>query len=230
MTTSTPITVVIADDSALLREGVAGLLERQGFTVVAKENNADDLVRTIEDLAVRQQLPDVVLADVRMPPTMTDDGLAAVVSLRQYYPRLAVVVVSQYVAVAYAEKLLGLATGGGVGYLLKDRIAAVADFIQSVRLVANGGVVVDPDVTAAMMRARRTGLAELTERETEVLGLMARGKSNADIAAELFVSLAAVAKHVSNIFAKLHLEPGEDNRRVRAVLTFLAADDSATGR
>ena len=118
MTTSTPITVVIADDSALLREGVAGLLERQGFTIVAKENNADDLVRTIEDLAARQQLPDVVLADVRMPPTMTDDGLAAVVSLRQHYPQLAVVVVSQYVAVAYAEKLLGLATGGGVGYLM----------------------------------------------------------------------------------------------------------------
>ena len=221
--TDQPIRLVLADDAGLLREGLAGLLERQGFQVVAQESRADTLRITLGELAARGQLPDVVVTDVRMPPTMTTDGLQAALELKAAYPGLGVLVLSQYVAAVYAQQLFSLpASGGGTGYLLKDRVAQVADFIGSLRVVAAGGVVIDPEVARAMMRSNRSGLGELTAREFEVLELMARGLSNTQIAAELVLSSAAVAKHVSNIFAKLQLAPSEENRRVRAILAFLA--------
>ncbi|MEA4943333.1 MAG: response regulator transcription factor [Propionicimonas sp.] len=215
--------LVLADDAALLREGLAGLLQRQGFAVVAQESRADALRLTVDRLAAAGELPDVVVTDVRMPPTMTTDGLQAALDLKAAHPALGVLVLSQYVAAVYAQQLFSLpATGGGTGYLLKDRVAEVADFIGSLRVVAAGGVVIDPEVARAMMRTNRSGLGDLTQREFEVLELMARGLSNAQIADELVLSGAAVAKHVSNIFAKLRLDPSEENRRVRAILAFLA--------
>ncbi|MEA5055429.1 MAG: response regulator transcription factor [Propionicimonas sp.] len=215
--------LVLADDAALLREGLAGLLQRQGFAVVAQESRADALRLTVDRLAAAGELPDVVVTDVRMPPTMTTDGLQAALDLKAAHPALGMLVLSQYVAAVYAQQLFSLpATGGGTGYLLKDRVAEVADFIGSLRVVAAGGVVIDPEVARAMMRTNRSGLGDLTQREFEVLELMARGLSNAQIADELVLSGAAVAKHVSNIFAKLRLDPSEENRRVRAILAFLA--------
>lgn len=223
-------TVVIADDSALLREGLAGLLDRQGFEVIAQESRADALRQTMVRLAAEGNLPDVLVTDVRMPPTMTADGLQVAIDLKLAHPELAVMVVSQYVAPVYAQQLFALPSGPGTagsGYLLKDRVSQVADFVSSLRVVVGGGVVIDPEVARAMMRSSRSGLGGLSRREFEVLELMARGLSNSQIAAELFLSSAAVAKHVSNIFAKLNLEPGEENRRVRAILAFLA--DSPSG-
>ena len=154
---------------------------------------------------------------------MREDGLRAALTLRQRFPSLSIVVLSQYVAPAYARELFapGMSNGGGTGYLLKDRVGQVKDFLGALDVVANGGVVIDPDVATALMKSGRSGLGLLTAREREVLELMARGKSNAQIAQCLFLSGAAVAKHVSNIFMKLNLEPGEDNRRVRAILEFL---------
>lgn len=218
--------VVVADDSALLREGLVGLLERQGFTVVGTAQRADDLRAQVEQLATAGQLPELVITDVRMPPTMTNDGLQAAIDLKTAYPQLAIIVLSQYVASVYAQQLFALPAGagaGGAGYLLKDRVAEVADFIASVRLVLTGGVVIDPEVARAMMQSSRSGLGELTPRELEVLELMAQGLSNAQISERLFLSGAAVAKHISAIFLKLGLEPGEENRRVRAILTFLTS-------
>ncbi|MGC3953827.1 MAG: response regulator transcription factor [Propionicimonas sp.] len=224
-----PIRLVLADDAALLREGLAGLLQRQGFQVVAQESRADALRLTVAELAAAGELPDVVVTDVRMPPTMTTDGLQAALDLKTSYPEMGVLVLSQYVAAVYAQQLFSLpASGGGTGYLLKDRVAQVADFVGSLRVVAAGGVVIDPEVARAMMRTSRSGLGELSPREFEVLELMARGLSNAQIAEELYLSGAAVAKHVSNIFAKLGLDPSEENRRVRAILAFLA-DAGAPG-
>ncbi len=217
--------VVVADDSALLREGLVGLLERQGFQVLAQETRADALLQRVRELAGEARLPDVVITDVRMPPHMLNDGLEAAVELKTEFPRLAVLVLSQYVAPVYAQQLFALPAGpgtGGAGYLLKDRVAEVADFIASLRLVLGGGVVIDPEVARAMMKTSRSGLGELSRRELEVLELMAQGLSNNQIAERLFLSGAAVAKHVSSIFVKLGLEPGEENRRVRAILAFLA--------
>lgn len=222
--------IVIADDSALLREGVAGLVEKRGHEVISKVDSANGLVADIDDrFEETGELPDLVITDVRMPPKMTDDGLRAAVELRDRYPNLNVMVLSQYVAPAYARELFspaapGTAAGsGGTGYLLKDRVGQVIDFLGSLDVVAGGGVVIDPDVATALMQSGKSGLASLTAREREVLELMARGKSNKQIAEDLFLSGAAVAKHVSNIFMKLHLEPGEENRRVRAILEFLTA-------
>lgn len=217
--------VVLADDSALQREGLAGLLERQGFRVVAQEARADALRQTIQQMAAAGELPEVVITDVRMPPTLTNDGLAVALELKAAHPQLAVLVLSQYVAPAYAQQLFALPAdpgSGGSGYLLKDRVAQVADFIGSLRVVASGGVVIDPEVARAMMRTSRSGLGDLSPREFEVLELMARGLSNNQIAGELFLSGAAVAKHVSSICAKLGLDPSEENRRVRAILAFLS--------
>ncbi|RRD45608.1 response regulator transcription factor [Tessaracoccus sp. OH4464_COT-324] len=217
--------IVVADDSALLREGLVGLLERQGYQVVAAELRADALVQTVRELAARGELPDAVITDVRMPPNMANDGLEAAILLRGEFPQLAVLVLSQYVSPVYAQRLFGLEMppeSGGAGYLLKDRVAEVADFIGSLRLVLGGGVVIDPEVARSMMRTSRSGLGDLSPREFEVLELMAQGLSNAQIAQQLFLSGAAVAKHVSAIFAKLGLEPGEENRRVRAILAFLS--------
>ena len=234
--------IVIADDSALLREGVAGLVEKRGHEVIAMVDTAHGLVADIDDrFDDTGELPDLVITDVRMPPKMSDDGLRAAVELRERYPQLNVVVLSQYVAPAYARELFspggaggsaGVGTGvgssgssssGGTGYLLKDRVGQVLDFLGSLEVVAGGGVVIDPDVATALMQSGKSGLASLTAREREVLELMARGKSNKQIADDLVLSGAAVAKHVSNIFMKLHLEPGEENRRVRAILEFLTA-------
>ena len=205
-------TVLMADDSALLREGLVGLLERQGYEIVGQEHRADALRATVAELAGRDALPDVVITDVRMPPTMTNDGLRAAIRIKEDHPRVAVLVLSQYVSPLHAQELFALPAppgAGGAGYLLKDRVAQVA------------GVVIDPEVARAMMQTSRSGLGELTPRELEVMELMAQGLSNNQIAGRLFLSGAAVAKHVSSIFSKLGFEPGDENRRVRAILAFL---------
>lgn len=216
--------ILVADDSALLREGLVGLLERQGHEVVGQESRADALEATVADLAAAGQLPDVVITDVRMPPTMTNDGLSAAIRIKTAHPGVGVLVVSQYVSALHAQELFALPSppgSGGSGYLLKDRIAQVADFIGALTMVAAGGVVIDPEVARAMMQNSRSGLGDLSPRELEVLELMAQGLSNGQISERLFLSGAAVAKHVSSIFAKLGFEPGDENRRVRAILTFL---------
>ena len=199
--------IVVADDSALLREGVAGLLERRGHHVVGQATDAPGLTALVDAL---DELPDIVITDVRMPPRMSDDGLKAGVALRRRYPELAVELFEN--------------TTAGTGYLLKDRISEVADFLSSLDVVAQGGTVIDPTVARALMQSGRSGLGELSPREREVLELMSRGQSNKEIAAELVLSAAAVAKHVSNIFLKLRLDPSEDNRRVKAILEYLSAN------
>lgn len=218
--------LVLADDAALLRAGLVGLLERAGHEVVAETDDAPSLVSAVAQLGEQAALPDLVITDVRMPPTMTDDGLRAAVQIRARYPHLPILVLSQYVAPAYAQVLLDAASepnAPGTGYLLKERVGRVADFLKSVDLVAGGGMVIDPEVVRSLLRSRRgdTRLERLTPRELEVLELMADGSSNSQIAEALVVSAAAVAKHVANVFAKLDLGPDEENRRVRAVLTYL---------
>lgn len=219
------LSIVIADDSALLREGVAGLLERRGHRIVGQAHDTDELRVLISDLSERGELPDVLITDVRMPPNNTDDGLRFAVELRREHPGLAVMVLSQYVAPSYAVELFQ-SPSGGTGYLLKDRVAEVADFLTSLGVVARGGTVIDPSVASALVSAGRSGLGELTPREREVLELMSRGMSNREIAIDLVLSGAAVAKHVSNIFLKLHLDPAEENRRVKAILEFLSSQGS----
>ena len=296
--------VLIADDSVLLREGLAGLLTTAGHKVVAQVADADALREEVGRLAAAGELPDVVVTDVRMPPTGTDDGLRAAIDLRRAHPGLPVVVLSAYVAGPYVQDLLeetesptspagpggsSASSGGAVGYLLKERVGRVADFLHSLDVVVGGGVVIDPEVVSHLMKAARaagsaqdaadfgvgeaagarvgsapgaasgtsvdaaatpsgpppataravspstpsggiahatpsgTGLDRLTRREQEVLELMAQGLSNAQIAERLVVSDGAVAKHVANIFRGLDLQPGEENRRVRAVLAWLHA-------
>ena len=293
--------ILLADDAALLREGLAGLLTTAGHKVVAQVADADALREEVERLAAAGELPDVVVTDVRMPPTGTDDGLRAAIDLRRAHPGLPVVVLSAYVAGPYVQDLLeetespvgpggsSTGSGGAVGYLLKERVGRVADFLHSLDVVVGGGVVIDPEVVSHLMKAARaagsaqdaadfgvgeaagarvgsapgaasgtsvdaaatpsgpppataravspstpsggiahatpsgTGLDRLTRREQEVLELMAQGLSNAQIAERLVVSDGAVAKHVANIFRGLDLQPGEENRRVRAVLAWLHA-------
>ena len=210
--------LVLADDSALLREGLAGLLERQGFEIVAHEADAESLVARVDALADANQLPDGIITDVRMPPTMTDDGLQAVHDLRAADPTQPVVVLSQYVAASYLDRLL---EHGGFGYLLKERVSDVEEFVRTLNDVARGGTVVDPEVVTALLSARHTGLARLTAREREVLGLMAQGLSNKDIEDTLVLTSGAVSKHVSNVFIKLGFRPEDSNRRVKAVLAWL---------
>lgn len=222
--------ILVADDAALIRAGLVGLLERAGHHVVAEAGDAPELVAQCTRLAGSPDgLPDLVITDVRMPPTMTDDGLRAAVQLRESYPGLPMLIVSQYVAPAYAATLLATNAAGGVGYLLKERVGRVADFMRSAELVAAGEVVMDPEVVAQLLNARRTDprLGRLTPRELEVLSLMAKGAANQQIAAQLVITPAAVAKHVANIFAKLDLGPDEDNRRVRAVLAYLNGTQGA---
>ena len=277
--------ILLADDAALLREGLAGLLTTAGHEVVAQVADADALRAEVRRLAAAGTLPDVVVTDVRMPPTGTDDGLRAAIDLRRTYPGLPVVVLSAYVAGPYVQDLLeetespaspagpgtpGASNGGAVGYLLKERVGRVADFLHSLDVVVGGGVVIDPEVVSHLMKAARAGSAtgttggseasaataspgsrvpetagavspstpsgrnasaapggvgldRLTRREQEVLGLMAQGLSNAQIAERLVLSDGAVAKHVASIFRGLDLQPGEENRRVRAVLAWLHA-------
>ena len=271
--------ILLADDAALLREGLAGLLAAAGHEVVAQVADADALRTEVARLAAAGELPDVVVTDVRMPPTRTDDGLRAAVDLRAAHPGLPVVVLSAYVAGPYLGELIE-GVDGAVGYLLKERVGRVSDFMHSLDVVVSGGIVIDPEVMAHLMasaagavgagatgpdapRALATlgpvgapdgavgagesiapgatgavgrgpaasapadppnrGLERLTPRETEVLTLMAEGLSNGRIAQRLMVSDGAVAKHVANIFLKLDLPPGEENRRVRAVLAWLCA-------
>ena len=212
--------VVVADDSMLLREGVARLLEDAGFDVVAQAGDADDLLRK-----VGAHKPDVAVVDVRMPPTNTDDGLRAALKIRAERPDTGVLVLSQYVEEAYAHELLA-DPSGGVGYLLKDRVADLERFVESVRRVGEGGSALDPEVVAQLLGRHRADdpLDTITPREREVLGLMAEGRSNAAIAQALVVTERAVEKHVTGIFAKLGLHPtAEDHRRVLAVLTYLRA-------
>ena len=209
------IRTVLAEDGALLREGLAALLDRFGFQVVATVADADALVA-----AVAEHAPDLVVTDIRMPPGFTDEGLRAAVRLRRANPALPVVALSQYVETSYAANLLDSGNGTGVGYLLKDRVGDVREFLAALRRVAAGETVIDPEVVRKLLR--RNPLAGLSNREREVLGLIAEGCSNAGIAERLVVSEAAVNKHVGNIFAKLGLVPGEDrNRRVLATLTYL---------
>ena len=212
--------VVVADDSVLLREGVVRLLEEWGYEVVAQAGDADDLLRK-----VNAHRPDVAVVDIRMPPTNTDDGLRAALEIRAQHPETGVLVLSQYVKEGYALELVG-ESAGGVGYLLKDRVADVERFIDSVKRVAEGGSALDPEVVSQLVgRARRDDpLAGLTPREREVLALMAEGRSNQAIAEHMVVTERAVEKHVTSIFSKLDLAPApEDHRRVLAVLAFLRA-------
>ncbi len=210
--------VVVADDSVLLREGVVRLLEEKGFDVVAQAGDAEDLIRK-----VNAHKPDVAVVDIRMPPTNTDDGLRAALEIRAELPDTGVLVLSQYVEEGYALDLVG-ESAGGVGYLLKDRVADVERFVDSVKRVADGGSALDPEVVSQLVgRARRDDpLAELTPREREVLELMAEGRSNNAIAEHMVVTERAVEKHVTSIFSKLGVSAGaEEHRRVLAELEFL---------
>jgi DNA-binding NarL/FixJ family response regulator/class 3 adenylate cyclase len=210
--------VVLAEDSVLLREGIARLLADEGFDVVGQSANADDLL-----LKVRSYSPDVVITDIRMPPTQTDEGLRAAQEIRANYPGVGVLVLSQYVEPAYAMELLA-DSAEGVGYLLKDRVADVDEFVAAVRRVAEGGSALDPALVTQLVgrRRREDPLDDLTPREREVLELMAEGRSNQGIAQRLVVTERAVEKHVTSIFNKLRLPPAtDDHRRVLAVLAFL---------
>ncbi|MFD4659523.1 response regulator [Kitasatospora sp. NPDC058444] len=214
-----PLRVIVAEDAVLLREGLVGLLQRFGHQTLAAVGDADSLVE-----AVRAERPDLIVTDVRMPPSNSDDGLRAAVALRREYPRLPVVVLSQYVEQSYAIRLLDSDNGHAVGYLLKERIGAVSDFMATLDRVADGGTVVDPEVIHQLVRLRQDPLERLSAREREVLSLMAQGRSNANLAAELFISDAAINKHIGNIFTKLDLPVDVDgHRRVLAVLHFLRA-------
>ncbi|WP_018024819.1 response regulator transcription factor [Corynebacterium ulceribovis] len=207
--------IVLAEDNALLRAGLTQLLTAARHEVTAV-SDADELLAVAADAP-----PDVVVSDIRMPPTMTDDGLRAAAELRRIHAELPVVMLSQYVAAAYLDSLID---AGGFGYLLKDRVAEVEEFLATVDKVAAGGTVVDPEVVTVLLRRNTSGIASLTERETEVLQLMAEGLSNTQIAEKLYLSAGAVSKNVAAVFMKLGFTPEDDNRRVRAVLKWLRAN------
>ncbi|MFJ1707951.1 response regulator [Kitasatospora sp. NPDC088346] len=210
--------VVLAEDLYLLREGLTRLLEAHGFTIAAAVETGPDLLA-----ALLEHRPDVAVVDVRLPPTLTDEGLQAALAARRRIPGLPVLVLSQHVQQLYARELLADGSGG-VGYLLKDRVFNADQFIDAVRRVAAGGMAMDPDVIAKLLRssARSQPVQRLSPREREVLSLMAEGCSNSAVAARLLISDGAVAKHIANIFTKLELAPAEDaNRRVLAVLAHL---------
>jgi DNA-binding NarL/FixJ family response regulator len=209
--------VVVADDNALLREGIASLLEEAGHNVVGRAVDADDLL-----LKVRSHSPDVAIVDVRMPPRNVDDGLLAAAEIRRSYPGVRVLVLSQHLEPSYMLELVG-DDAAGVGYLLKDRVRDVSDFVDAVERVAAGGTAFDPEVVKILVGGHhRSALDELTERERSVLSLLAEGRSNRAIAKELFLSTRAVERHVQSIFLKLRLPDSEDdNRRVLAVLALL---------
>ncbi len=215
--------VVIAEDLALLRDGLTRLLRDNGFEVVAAVEDGNALLRVIVT-----EKPQIAIVDIRLPPTFRDEGVRAALEARRRAPDTAILVVSQYVEQTYAAELL--ADGrGGVGYLLKDRIMDVADFVDAVRRVAEGGTALDPEVVAQLFSSRRDGpLERLTPRELEVLGLMAEGRSNAGIAQALVLTVGAVEKHIASILGKLQLPPSEsDHRRVLAVLTYLQEEHPA---
>jgi DNA-binding NarL/FixJ family response regulator len=213
-----PLRIVIAEDAAIMRDGLTQTLTRRGHEVVAAVADADALRRAVEE-----HRPDVAIIDVRMPPTHTDEGLRAALAIHQAQPETGVLVFSQYIETQSATELFARAPGG-VGYLLKDRVADVSDFIDAITRVAQGGTVLDPEVVRQLLSAsrRKDSLAGLTPREREVLSLIAQGRSNAAIAAALFISPKVVEKHVASIFDKLGLAPSDtDNRRVIAALRYL---------
>jgi len=213
------VRVVIAEDSVLLREGLTRLLAEAGHDVVAAAGQAEDFLRE-----VGRHQPDVVVVDVRMPPTFTDEGLRAALVVRGRWPEVGVLVLSQYVEERYATELLS-ERAHGVGYLLKDRVADLSEFLGALDRVAAGGSALDPEVVGQLLARSRHPLAALTARERAVLGLMAEGRTNAAIAGALFVGEGAVEKHINSIFAKLGLPPADrDHRRVLAVLRYLGAD------
>ena len=210
---------VIAEDSVLLRAGLTRVLESSGITVLAAVGDAEALLTAVEE-----HRPDIAVVDVRMPPGFTDEGVRAALLIRQAWPEVAVLMLSQYVEERYAADLLAANTAA-VGYLLKDRVADVADFIDALERVAGGGTALDPEVVSQLLlRKRSDPLDRLTARERDVLGLMAEGRSNARIAQTLVITESAVGKHINNIFSKLDLPPDEgDHRRVLAVLRYLNA-------
>jgi DNA-binding NarL/FixJ family response regulator len=215
------VRVLIAEDLALLRDGLSRLLRDNGFDVVAAVADGEALVRE-----ATLERPDIAIVDIRLPPTFRDEGVRAALELRARVPETAILVVSQYVEHTYATELLAEG-GGGVGYLLKDRIMDVDEFVAAVRRVADGGTALDPEVVAQLFSRRRSKgpLERLTPRELEVLSLMAEGRSNAAIADALVLTVGAVEKHIASIFAKLRLpQSGSDHRRVLAVLTYLQQD------
>jgi DNA-binding NarL/FixJ family response regulator len=217
VTTDRPLRIVVADDSALLREGIASLLEDVGHAVVGRSGSADDLL-----VKVRSLTPDIAIVDVRMPPGNADDGLLAAAEIRRSHPGVSVLVLSQHLEPAYMLELVG-DDASGVGYLLKDRVRDVGEFIDSVERVAAGGTAFDPEVVKSLVGGRRrSALEDLTDRERSVLVLVAEGRSNRAIAKQLYLSSRAVERHVQAIFAKLGLPDSEDdNRRVLAVLALL---------
>jgi DNA-binding NarL/FixJ family response regulator len=220
------VRVVIAEDLALLRDGLTRLLRDNGFEVVAAVEDGDALVH-----AVKLERPDIAIVDIRLPPTFRDEGVRAALELRQLAPDTAILVVSQYVELTYATELLSDGRGG-VGYLLKDRVLDVADFVGAVRRVAEGGTALDPEVVAQLFSRRRPDdpLERLTPRELEVLGRMAEGRSNAAIADEFVITVGAIEKHIANIFTKLRIPPSEsDHRRVLAVLAYVQGRSSLQG-
>jgi len=214
--------IVIAEDSAVMRAGLVEILADSGHEVVAAVGTADDLLA-----AVDEHHPDAAVVDVRMPPGYTDEGLRAAIAIRRDHPKIGVLVFSQYIETRYAADLLGAASGGGaagVGYLLKDRVGDVEEFVEALSRVAAGGTALDPEVVTQLLGAsrRNDGLGTLTARERDVLTLMAEGRSNAAIAGILVVSERSVEKHVGNIFSKLGLPPSDaDHRRVLVVLRYL---------
>jgi len=213
---SQALRVVVADDSVLLREGLVRVLDEAGFDVIASYPDADQL---LAELA--QHSPDLVVLDVRMPPTFRDEGVRAAIRARQMKPTVGILLLSQYVEVAYAQELLSSGTGG-VGYLLKDRVASLGELQDAVERIAAGGTVLDPEVVAQLLGRRHDPLASLTPREREVMALIAEGRTNAAIARELVIGTGAVEKNVTSIFQKLGLDDsGDDHRRVLAVITWL---------
>ena len=208
--------VVVADDSVLLREGLVRVLVEAGVQVVGSYGDADALLAEVESLA-----PDLVVLDVRMPPTFRDEGVRAAIRARELLPKVGILLLSQYVEVAYAQELLSSGTGG-IGYLLKDRVASLAELEDAVERIAAGGTVLDPEVVAQLLGRRHDPLGTLTPREHEVLALMAEGRTNAAIGAALVIGVGAVEKNVTAIFQKLGLDDsGTDHRRVLAVLAWL---------
>jgi len=218
--TEEPLRVVIAEDSALIREGIARLIEESGGTVVAKVGDGEAFVAAVE-----AERPDVSVVDVRMPPTQRDEGLRAAIEARRRVPGTPILVLSQYVERQYATELLA-DRAGGVGYLLKDRVGDIREFMDALRRVANGGTALDPEVVAQLMARNRADdpLSSLTPREREVLAAMAEGRTNIGIAKQLSITEGAAEKHISNIFGKLELpESPSDHRRVLAVLAYLGS-------
>jgi DNA-binding NarL/FixJ family response regulator len=217
-----PVRVVLADDNVLLREGIAGLLERAGFEIAGQAGDADGLIAL-----VRMKRPDLAVVDIRMPPGHSTEGLNAAMTIRKEFPETGIMVLSAYVHVEHAVELLS--SGQGIGYLLKDRVEDVTGFVQSLQRVAEGGAVIDPALVQDLVRARhdQDPLDMLSAREREVLALMAEGRSNAGIARQIFIAEATVEKHVHSILGKLDLpDSTDDHRRVQAVLAYLSSPGS----